>query len=94
MSRVAYFICFFESFKVKYLIMPSIYTNLKKSDRKYIAREKARIRKQFLDLAKQEEMITDLYKRMVGKAAVVPTEKVVAPAIKRAVKKAAPKAKK
>src|SRR3989344_7513308 len=45
--------------------MPSIYTNLKKSDKKHIRTEKARIRRQFLDVAKQEEMITELYKKMV-----------------------------
>ncbi len=54
--------------------MPSIYTNLRKSDRKYIASQKALIRRQFLDAAKQQEMISELYKKMVGKAAVVPGE--------------------
>ncbi len=48
--------------------MPSIYTNLKKSDKKHIRTEKARIRRQFLDFAKQEELITELYKKMVPAA--------------------------
>ena len=37
--------------------MPSIYTNLKKSDRKFIRLEKARIRVQFFDTKKQEVKI-------------------------------------
>ena len=45
--------------------MPSIYTTLKKSDRKYISTQKARIRREFLDVKKQEEMISELYKRVL-----------------------------
>lgn len=50
--------------------MPSIYTQLKDSDRKFIRTEKARIRRQFLDLKRQEEMIAELYKRVLGKPSV------------------------
>ena len=57
--------------------MPSIYPQLKSSDRKFIRREKARIRRQFLDVKKQEELISELYKRLLGKSGVkVETEKV------------------
>ena len=57
--------------------MPSIYTQLKSSDRKFIRTEKARIRRQFLDFKKQEEMINELYKRLLGKAEIkVETEKL------------------
>ena len=73
--------------------MPSIYTNLKKSDRKYIAKQKALIRREFLDLTKQEEMITELYKRMVGKNAVIPAEKVEVKKEVKAVKAVKSKAK-
>ena len=52
--------------------MPSIYPNLKKSDRKYIRTKKAQIRREILDVAKQEEMITELYKKMVGNIVVAP----------------------
>ena len=38
---------------------------IKKSDKKFIRREKARIRSQFLDFKKQEEMIAELYKRFL-----------------------------
>ncbi len=47
--------------------MPSIYPNLKASDRKYIRIQKARIRREFLDFKKQEEMISELYERFVPK---------------------------
>jgi len=36
-----------------------------KSTKKFIRREKSRIRKQFLDVKKQEEMITELYKKLL-----------------------------
>ncbi len=36
---------------------------IKKSDKKFIRREKARIRGLFLDVKKQEEMINELYKK-------------------------------
>ena len=45
--------------------MPSIYKQLKNSDRKFIRTEKARIRRQFLDFKKQEEMISELYSRLI-----------------------------
>ena len=52
------------------ITMPSIYTQLKSSDRKFIRREKARIRKQFLDFKKQEELITELYKKILNQKEV------------------------
>jgi len=52
--------------------MTSIYPQLKKSDRKFIRTEKARIRRQFSDSKKQEELINDLYKKMVGDPKVAP----------------------
>ncbi len=60
--------------------MPSIYPNLKFSDRKHIRTEKARIRRQFSDLVKQKELISELYKKM---NAVAP-EKPKAPEVKKA----------
>lgn len=36
---------------------------IKKSDKKFIRTEKARIRRQFLDVKKQEELIDNLYKK-------------------------------
>jgi len=39
-------------------------SNLPKSIRKFIRLEKARIRVQFFDQKKQEEMITELYKKL------------------------------
>ena len=59
--------------------MPSIYTNLKKSDKKHIRTEKARIRRQFLDVAKQEEMITELYRKMVPALAENPKSQTTNP---------------
>lgn len=43
---------------------------LKKSDKKFVRLEKARIRSRFLDFKKQEEMITELYKRFEKKPVV------------------------
>ncbi|MDO8530016.1 MAG: hypothetical protein Q7S10_01205 [bacterium] len=43
---------------------------LKKSDKKFVRLEKGRIRNQFLDVKKQEEMIDALYKRFEKKPAV------------------------
>jgi len=40
---------------------------LKKSDKKFIRLEKSRIRKQFYDSKKQEELINELYKRFLKK---------------------------
>ena len=37
------------------------------SIRKYIRREKARIRREVLDIKKQEELIAELYKRLIKK---------------------------
>ena len=39
---------------------------INKSDKKFIRREKARIRSQFLDTKKQNEMIDALYVRFLG----------------------------
>jgi hypothetical protein len=39
-------------------------SSLPKSLRKYIRKEKARIRRQFLDSAKQKEMINNLYQKV------------------------------
>ena len=36
---------------------------IRKSDKKFIRLEKARIRRQFLDVKKQQELIDELYKR-------------------------------
>ncbi len=38
---------------------------IKKSDKKFIRREKARIRSLFLDVVKQEEMISELYSKFL-----------------------------
>ena len=48
------------------IFMPSIYPQLKKSDRTFIRREKARIRAQFLDVKKQEELISALYQKALA----------------------------
>ena len=42
---------------------------IRKSDKKFIRLEKARIRAQFFDVKKQEEMINELYKRFIPKSA-------------------------
>lgn len=42
---------------------------IRKSDKKFIRLEKARIRDRFSDLVKQEEAITELYKRFLPKVA-------------------------
>lgn len=39
---------------------------LNKSDKKFVRLEKAKIRKKFWDVKKQEEVIAELYKRMQG----------------------------
>lgn len=41
---------------------------IKKADKKFIRLEKARIRREFLDVAKQEELINKLYERFASKA--------------------------
>ena len=55
---------------------------IRKSDKKFIRLEKARIRKQFFDVEKQQEMINELYKRFIktkepkeAKVAMPKTEK-------------------
>jgi hypothetical protein len=40
---------------------------LPKSLRKHIRQEKARIRREVLDIKKQEELITELYKKLIKK---------------------------
>lgn len=50
--------------------MPSIYKKLKGSDRKFIRKEKSRIRREFLGFNKQEEMISELYKKMLGQSEI------------------------
>lgn len=52
--------------------------HLKKSDKKFIRLEKARIRAGVLDLKKQEELITKLYERFFTKPKVE-SEKIVEP---------------
>ena len=42
---------------------------LPKSIRKYIRKEKARIRREVLDLKKQEELISELYQKFLRKYA-------------------------
>ena len=81
--------------------MEDIYNKLKKSDRKFIRLEKARIRRQFWDEKKQEEMITELYKKFLGNAIVKEVvqeikkpEVKIARAQKPKVKKSKTKAKK
>ena len=48
--------------------------SIRKSDKKFIRREKARIRKQFLDVKKQQEMINELYVRFLPKEAMPAAE--------------------
>jgi len=59
-----------------------------KSLRKYIRKEKARIRREVLDLKKQKEMIQRLYKRFSkkdsAKVGVVKIEQKIIPAPKKA----------
>mgnify|MGYP001561667512 CR=1 FL=1 len=47
------------------------YAKLKKSDRVYIRNQKAKIRRQFWDVAKQEEMITAIYERLLPSPKIV-----------------------
>lgn len=49
---------------------------IRKSDKKFIRREKARIRAQFFDFKKQEEKINELYSRFLPKI-VAPKPAVV-----------------
>lgn len=49
---------------------------IKKSDKTFIRREKARIRGQFLDVKKQEELITELYKKFSNQSVVAKTAEI------------------
>ncbi len=55
---------------------------IKKSDKKFIRSEKARIRRGVLGIKKQEELISELYKRFIGKnsseKAAVPEKQIEA----------------
>lgn len=53
--------------------------NLTPSTRKFIRLEKARIRRQFFDVKKQEELISQLYKKFTPAHASQDLEKPVAP---------------
>ncbi len=64
---------------------------IRKSDKKFIRKEKARIRRQFLDLVKQEEMIDELYKRFVKAPKVVEVKKESKKVVEKPAKKATPK---
>lgn len=43
---------------------------IRKSDKKFIRTEKARIRAQFLDFKKQEELISEIYKKFLEKPVI------------------------
>ena len=62
---------------------------IKKSDKKFIRREKARIRGQFSDAKKQQELINELYNRFLQKPEVkeISEVKEVKEAKKESVKK-------
>lgn len=62
---------------------------IRRSDKKFIRLEKARIRRQFLDLVKQEEMINELYKRFV-KTEKLKNEKTEKPTTEKVEAKKAP----
>lgn len=62
---------------------------IRKSDKKYIRTQKALIRRQFLDVKKQQEMIDALYAKFIKKEGVT-VEKAPAPK-KASVKKVEPK---
>lgn len=47
---------------------------IRKSDKKFIRSEKARIRRQFLDAKKQKELIDKLYERFLPKLKSLSTE--------------------
>jgi hypothetical protein len=68
---------------------------IRKSDKKFIRHEKARIRAAFSDAKKQAEMINELYKRFIKSAGVAKEESLkVIPETKviKEVKKEKPKA--
>jgi len=60
---------------------------LTKSQRKFVAREKARIRRQFFDLEKREEEIQKIRNRFLGRAV---SSEAPAIAVKAPVKKTKP----
>jgi len=49
----------------KFFISVSMKKKLPKSIRKFIRKEKARIRREVLDLKKQQELINELYKKFL-----------------------------
>lgn len=53
--------------------------SIKKSDKKFIRREKARIRAAVLDFKKQEEMIDALYKKFKETKATNKTNEIITP---------------
>ena len=63
---------------------------IRKSDKKFIAREKGRIRAQFSDIKKQEELIDNLYKKFLPTDKASQVKEVVAPKaeVKKEVQKA------
>lgn len=73
-------------------IIPTMSKNnlIRKSDKKFIRHEKARIRRQFFDGAKQQEMIDALYKRFTAQPGAAPVAAQKAVTRAKAVK--APKA--
>ncbi len=75
-----------------FLFMTTMTSNLPRSIRKFIRLEKARIRGQFLDSKKQEEMIGALYNRFLQQPEVKEVNEVKEE--KKEVKKTEPKAKK
>ena len=50
---------------------------IRKSDKKFIRLEKARIRRQILDSKKQQELITNLYKRFLVQPEIAAIETAV-----------------
>lgn len=74
-----------------FVIFTMVKSTLKKSDRKFIRLEKARIRREFLDPKKQEELIGQIYKKFFPNAAVLETGSKSAEMKKNAEKPAAHK---
>ena len=69
-------------------------TKLSKSVKRFIRTQKAQIRHQFLDVKKQNEEITELYKRLSGGSQKVSQTPVVSKTPKEQVKSKKQKAKK
>ena len=63
---------------------------IRKSDKKFIRTEKARIRRDFLDVKKQQELINKLYERFVPKV-TTDEAKITVVESKKEAKKPAPK---